>query len=327
MGRRRKNNKHLPPRVYESRGKLYYSDPVTLKWIPLPEGLRTWAKIIDAAEPTHTLSALWARFDLEVLAKKAPKTRRNRLQEWSQVEPVFGAMRAEDVETHHVWRYWRERGETEGAKHEVRCLSVLLTYALQCGARKQSNPCFGLRLVSVTGGRRDRYVTDEEFIAVRALATSMIGYAMDIAFVAGMSQIDILTLERKQDSKLGLEFDRKKTGKPQVIEWNDDLRSIVATAQRHTPQVRRTLICTRDGTGYTSNGFQAVWQRLQRRAFKEGKISERYTFHDLRAKSLSDAESIEEARKRGGHVDDTITKRHYRRLPMVGKALKILGNG
>lgn len=325
MGRHRNKDKHLPPRVYQRRGKLYYSEPVTGKWIPLPDGLKTWAKIIEAAEPAHTLAALWVQYDLEVLAKKATKTRRNRLQEWSKLELVFGAMSAEQIESHHVWRYWRERGETEGAKHEVRCLSVLLTYALQCGARTRPNPCFGLRMVSITGGRRDRYVTDEEFLAVRELAPPMVGYAMDVALVAGMSQIDILTLERRQESGQGIEFDRRKTGRPQLIEWNEDLRAIVAAAQRHSPPVRGTLICTRNGKPYTSQGFQTVWQRLQRRALEEGKIAERYTFHDLRAKSLSDAESLEEAQRRGGHANAEVTKRHYRRLPVVGKALKIVG--
>jgi integrase len=52
-------------------------------------------------------------------------------------------------------------------------------------------------------------------------------------------------------------------------------------------------------------------------------IAERFTFHDLRAKSLSDAKSLEEAQKRGGHSDSKITQRVYRRLPIRAKALKV----
>lgn len=333
MGRRRKTNRHLPPRVYERRNKLYYVHPLTGEWKPLEEGLLTWAKMIEASEPAITCSALWARFELEVLSKQAKKTRRNRLQEWSKLEPTFGHVHPEKIEPHHVWRYWRERGETEGARHEVRCLSALLTYARQVGSIKHPNPCFGLRLPS--SGPRDRYISDDEFFAVRQLAPQMIVYAMDLALLTAMSQIDILKLERRQLLDDGILFDRAKTGQAQLIEWNEELRSLVYDSiLKQPPQVRRVLICTRKGKPYSSNGFQAMWQRVMVKAAgvknKDGSwkhapvITERFTFHDLRAKSLSDEKSLEEARKRGGHADSKITQRVYRRLPIRSKALKIL---
>jgi integrase len=328
MGRNRKKNKHLPPRVYERRGKLYYVHQQTQEWIPLKDGLRTWAQIVQSADPAETLSALWAKFDLEVLSKKAKKTARNRRQEWSALEPTFGAVHPADVEPHHVWRYWRDRGETEGARHEIRCLSALLTYARQVGAMKHENPCYGLQLPGAKP--RDRYVTDEEFIAVRSLAKGMVAYAMDLTLLTGMSQIDILTLERRQLLPDGILFDRAKTGKGQLIEWDDDgvLKSLIYDQiLKEKPQVRRFLICkSRRGAGhaYTSQGFEAIWQRLMKKAIKEEVIAERFTFHDLRAKSLSDAKSLEEAQRRGGHADSKITQRVYRRLPVRAKALNIL---
>jgi hypothetical protein len=211
MGRRRKKDKHLPPRVYERRGKLYYIQPGSEKWIPLPDGLRSWAKLVEASEPASTLSILWAKYEVEVLAKKAKKTQRNRRQEWSALEDTFGNVRPEDVEPHHVWRYFRERGEGEGARHEVRCLSALMTYARQVGAIKHENPCFGLQLPS--GGPRERYVTDAEFIAVRSIAAPMIQHAMNVALLTGMSQIDVLQLEHRQLLEDGIIFDRQKTDK------------------------------------------------------------------------------------------------------------------
>lgn len=328
MGRNRKKNKHLPPRVYERRGKLYYVHPETHKWIPLKDGLRSWAQLVVASEPATTLSVLWARYDLEVLPKKAKKTQRNRRQEWSALEPTFGAVHPADVEPHHVWRYWRERGETEGARHEIRCLSALLTYARQVGDIKHPNPCYGLQLPGAKP--RDRYVTDDEFLAVRAIAKGMVGYAMDLTLLTGMSQIDILMLERRQLLPDGILFDRAKTGKGQLIEWDDGgvLRSLIYDQiLKEPPQVRRFLICKskgRPGHPYSSQGFETLWQRVMNEALEKGVIAERFTFHDLRAKSLSDAKSLEEAQKRGGHADSKITQRVYRRLPVRSKALNIL---
>jgi len=116
----------LPPRVYQRRGKLYYSNPEKGgQWDPLPEGLKSWAKIVEAQTPATTLSILFARYDLKVLPRKSKKSGRNRRQEWSALELVFGAVHPDDVEPHHVWSYRRERSETEGTKHEIHCLSAL----------------------------------------------------------------------------------------------------------------------------------------------------------------------------------------------------------
>jgi hypothetical protein len=66
MGRNRKKNRHLPPRVYLRRGKLYYVQPGTQKWIPLKEGLKTWAAIVEAADagPQSDMRTLWVSYDL-----------------------------------------------------------------------------------------------------------------------------------------------------------------------------------------------------------------------------------------------------------------------
>ncbi len=86
----------------------------------------------------------------------------------------------------------------------------------------------------------------------------------------------------------------------------------------------------RRGKPYTANGFETQWQRAMGRATKPGKkdepplLVERFTFHDLRAKSASDAESDQVAADRLGHGDVKITRETYRRLPRRASALRIL---
>jgi len=202
---------------------------------------------------------------------------------------------------------------------------MLLTYARRIGARKSPNPCFDLQLPG--GESRDRYVTDDEFLFVRERAQVMIGYAMDLALVGGMDEGTIRLLERRNLTDEGIQFERSKTRNQkkeiQIIEWNDELRAIVQALLRERPQVRRFLICNRKGQPYTLNGFQSQWQRLMRRAQKDG-LKERFHFHDLRAKSASDADSDQEAADRLGHGDVRLTRRVYRRLPRRASALKIL---
>lgn len=318
MGRNRKKNKHLPPRVYQRRGKLYYVKPGSEEWIPLPDGLKTWAAIVESADASETMSALWAKYQLAELHKKAAKTQKNRHQEWSMLEPVFGAMHPRDIEPHHAWNYWKKRGEIEQAKKEVRCLSAILTYARQTGVITHENPCYKLRFPD--SKPRHHYVTDEAFSFVRDRAQPMIGYAMDLAYLAGMDEGTIRKLERRNLTDDGIEFERGKTGKLQLIEWNDELRGIIAALLRERPQLRHALICNRKGKAYSANGFQSQWQRLMRNCKKAG-LTEHFHFHDLRAKSASDSDDDQSAADRLGHSDVKLTQRVYRRLPKRAKAL------
>lgn len=323
VGRKRKHDRHLPQRVYHRRGAYYFVDTAG-KWNPLgkeyTEALRTLAGLLGSHAPSETVEHLVARYDLEELSTKAAKTRQGRRQEFKAIVRCFGDERPEDIEPHHVWNFWTARGKTEQARHEVRALSVLMTYARRIGARKSPNPCFGLQLPQ--SKPRDRYVTDDEFLKVRDLAQPMIGYAMDLALLAGMDEGTIRTLERRHWSEAGFQFERGKTGELQLIGWSEELDITVKAILRERPQLRRALICNRKGQAYSANGFQSQWQRLMRRIPKE----ERFHFHDLRAKSASDDETDQGAADRLGHADVKLTRKVYRRLPRRGSALKILDN-
>jgi integrase len=53
-------------------------------------------------------------------------------------------------------------------------------------------------------------------------------------------------------------------------------------------------------------------------------LGERFTFHDLRAKSASDSASDQNAADRLGHGDVKLTRDTYGRLPRRSAALKII---
>ena len=71
------------------------------------------------------------------------------------------------------------------------------------------------------------------------------------------------------------------------------------------------------GHSYTSSGFQTAWYRLMDTAVEEGVITERFIFHDLRAKAGSDSE---DARLLGN--DKRTLERHYKRMPVTVTPLK-----
>ena len=333
VGRARKQDKHLPRRVYCKHGADFFVDR-THKWHFLartyPDALTALAVRLQAEAPVDTMNHIIAKYEAEELSKKAKKTQKGRRQEFKKLREVFGTTRVIDIKPHHIWKYWNARGETVQARHEIRALSAVLTFARRMGALSAENPCFGLRLPQCAPRRR--YVTDEEFLRVRSVAQPMMRHAMDLALIAGMDSGTIRSLERRHLTDEGILFERRKTGTLQLIEWNDDLRATIEALKREPPQIRRFLIANRRGQPYTANGFEAQWQRAMLRATKPGKkgepplLAERFTFHDLRAKSASDSASDQDAADRLGHGDVKLTRDTYRRLPRRAAALKILDN-
>jgi hypothetical protein len=65
----------------------------------------------------------------------------------------------------------------------------------------------------------------------------------------------------------------------------------------------------------TDTCFQTQWKRAVTKAYPN--VEDRIMFRDLRAKSISDADTLQEARIRAGHSDSRITREVYRRLPEV----------
>ncbi len=331
MGRKRTTHPDLPKHVRPTKAAYHYEDPVTRKWTRLADiddysGMLTaLARILQANAPTNTIEQLWAKYQIDELPGLAKKTQQNRRNDMKRPLKVFGKTPAAAIEPHHAWTYWKKRGETEQARHEIRAMSALLTYARHVGARTTENPWFKLGLKG--GGKsRDLYVTDAMFYAVRDVAPPMIGYMMDAAWCGGLDGATLRILERRHVTDTGLLFQRPKTGKLQQID-GPDLVEIIKATLRLAPQVRRFIFCRRDGKPFTANGFQIAWQRAMRKAIELKRLdpSDRYHFHDLRGKAGSEAESDEQAKNLLGHGDVKVTRQHYRRLPQRAEALRILG--
>lgn len=325
VGRRRTRDKHLPRGVYLRHGAYWHvrREGGKQRWTRLgteyPSALAELSRILAGIAQDSTVTSLLARYAANELPRKALSSQRNERYRLRPLAKAFGHMDPGDIAPNHVWQYWRERGENSEARHEIRLLSAVMTFARRIGMLSRPNPCHGLRLPGEKP--RERYVTDEEFLAVRALAPSMVRYAMDLALLCGMDRSTILTLERRHITDAGLAFTRRKTGEQQVIRWSDDLRGTVDALLHEPPRLRAALICTREGKPYTPDGFKTLWHRTMSAYVDAG--GQRWHFHDLRAKSASDADSDQAAADRLGHQSAALTRRVYRRLPRLADPLPL----
>ena len=124
--------------------------------------------------------------------------------------------------------------------------------------------------------------------------------------MTGQREGDLLKLTRSQLSEEGIAFTIGKskrrhprhgrtveTAKKIIIEWSPELRAVIEKLKKLGPPLRPTLLCNLEGKPFTSDGFRSNWHRLMTKATRVGDdgkpapISDRFTFHDLRAKSAS----------------------------------------
>jgi integrase len=326
VGQKRKRDKHLPRRVTFEHGAYYFRLPNHRRvrlGKTFAESMAAWAAMVEP-EPgsIRSMSELFGRYQLEVLPRKAQKTQRNQTYMFPILNAVFGKVAPSAIKPRHIYDYLSRRGRTAltSANKEVSLLSHCLTKAVQWGVIDE-NPCRHVRRDEYRPKPRDRYVSDQELDAVRALASERVQIAIDVALLTGLRRGDILALTLDSVTDDGVFVQTSKTGKALLIEWTDQLRAVIRRAKSLEPRVRRPLLCTRAGKPYSGDGFSAMWQRTIKKALEKGVINQRFTFHDIRAKSASD-DVLAAASERLGHSSQAMTKRVYVRKPTRVKPLR-----
>jgi integrase len=231
--------------------------------------------------------------------------------------PAFGAMDAKDIKPKHVAAFINACPTKRGRVHRNRMVMILSSAYLRamgswCIDDDLINPCTPVRRHPTKP--RDRYVTDAEFAAFRATVPPSIQIAMDLALLIGQRQGDILALKWTDIHDGELWIDQGKTGKKLAIGISAAVEAVLARARLIDPQLPRVYVVhTFMGRRYTADGFRALWQSYMkpwRRAHPEQAT---WTFHDIRAKAVSDNSSLEKASLLAGHIDQKITGRVYDR--------------
>lgn len=322
MGRRRKNNFNLPPRMYLKHGAYYYVSREN-KWIRLSEdkslAFAKWAEI-EGETPRESgsetplagsMAALIDKYMIEIAPKKAKATYTGNLMEAKNLREVFGKMLVLEVRPTHIAKYLDIRGLKAPirANREISLLSHIFSYAMRWG-QIDRNPCLGVAKHSEKG--RDRYITGHEFESVKKIASDLIATVMDFAYITAMRRGDILRLRLDQITDEGIWIKQSKTGSKQLYEWTDGLVDVVTRAKTLKRPIRGLyLFCTRQGQPYSDNGFKAMWNRVQMKWADTG--GERFTFHDIRAKSLTDAKRMGlDAQSLAGHATYSMTEKYIK---------------
>lgn len=251
--------------------------------------------------------------------KLAPRSYETNEMEVVNLKKAFGKMHVQDVKPEHIWSYLHEFRGLEApvrANREVALLSTMFNRAVGKGLVK-SNPCANVERNEETP--RDRLITDMELRGFFRFAWRLsdagkrIALAAGIAYLTGKAQGQVLKLTKAELQAEGVYFQKRKRGAATQVGWTKLLDKMISTAIAMPSSAEPLyVIHTQAGTGYTSSGFKSMWQRLMNEWAEKG--NERFTFHDIRAKTVTDV--TEQGRKASdltGHRTEAIVGKVYDR--------------
>lgn len=343
--KRNKENRGLPKRWCLKHGAYYYLVPKghEARWDgkrlfrlggKLHEAYGVWSARLKVAEDATTVNELLDRYALQEVPKKAAATRTDYMHSIARLRVIFGPCGLEDIRPTNIYQYVDKRKAKVRARREIAVLRHAYTKAVEWGFIDRHPFKNEIRM----GGEkpRTRYVTDEEIAQVMALkpmrkkgSVAMIQAYIRLKILLGLRRGDLLRLKIDDLKRNLLTVSTRKTLKLQSFEWSDELREAVEQAKAARPiDIGPYLFCNAAGECYYSehtgkaSGWDSIWQRFMDRLLDERRITERFTEHDLRAKTASDAGSLERGKELLGHSDIKTTDRHYSRKVTPIRPLK-----
>lgn len=294
----------------------------------LPALYAALAQARSQAAGILTMPALIARWELEVMPAHDQKTQKDERSRGKAIAAAFEDFTPAQVETPDCAEFLAQFKSKPCTFNAYRAqLREYMRFAEELGLRPAgTNPLQAIRTKATPA--RSRYITDSELRRIKVAAMrgddgrptrsgAMICALIDMAYLTGQRIGDLLALEWSAIQRDGIVFQPSKvrgsTAARVLIEWTPKLRDV----ERRLRELRKArrgfapqVFTTQDGKAYTYWGASAAWQRARRRAG----ITD-CTFHDLRAKALTDKEAREgmsAAKTMGAHATEAQTADYVR---------------
>lgn len=326
MGRKRTAGDRLPKYVYLKRGwyiwrrdKLGQGAPIRL----VKEGSSmsaiwaAWEAVQQ--DDSNNLSALLA--DYISFANVTDRTRKDyqsMARLISEQELADGRKLGEAHVDDPDIRFWRlyldKLSETPvAANRRMQLIKAAYAWAYQRGMVRENSPS-GITLYREKP--RDRYVTDAEYDAVLALAqgwskTGRYPYLwimMELAYLLRARRTEVCALQRKQIEGDRLSWMRAKGSKAEITIITPRLKAALNAGKALEAKVASPWIVHRKGQQIKKNAFDSAWRRLMDEALQSGLIADRFTFHDLKARGITDHAQHYGGHKSGRQAQDYIRK-------------------
>lgn len=319
MGRRKKKSHDLPRHMTFKHNSYYFRHPESKKWINLgKERAKAFLQYVSMTSPSAIvyLCDLINAYLIEVTPSKATDSQRNDKQSAAKLIEAFQSFTVEDVEPHHIYAYMDKRKETSAhwANKDRSFLLQCFKLAIKKGLIN-NNPCKQVSTISIKP--RKRLIKKAEFDNFKSISSDFIKNMADFAYSTKLRRGEILTIKISDITEDGILAHDHKNDKDYIIEWTDSLRAIVSRIKAYNANNRISslyLFSTKTGQPYSGTGFASIWRRAMDKALEKGLVTERFTFHDIRAMSITytaEKHGLQAASESAGHADTKITKRVY----------------
>ena len=308
-----RSKRKLPPYCLEDKYGVRFKP-----YLGRVNGKIKWGKTITIAPPDTPMSEVWRLYeemvgderqtlgwllalykDSDRFRELSPKSQKDYAKAIEKLTgaPVgndrFGSIELRLIDKRSIRSYLDTYPSPVAANRQIAVLKSAWNWVLE-RHNVPDNPCIGVKLNREAP--RQRYVTDDEFKTVLGMAPPPIQQYMELAYLlrARFSEVRNLTTEDVTDTHITLM--RLKGSEGELCAISDRLRDAVSDVRANP------YICHR----YTESGFSSAWRRLM------AKVDNPFTYHDLKAKGISDHET-----NHSGHRSPAMRKTYVRKLQEV----------
>ena len=172
MGRRRQTRLDLPPRMHFKAGTYYYvTTTKPRKWISLGKDIHDarskWATIEAGASSADSFVALLDEWlSSEAHSELAPNTQKQYKSVARQLRITFKDFSVQQIQPKHIAMWQDSHPSKVNANTGKSIISNVMTVAVRRGMINR-NPASEVEALNIK--RRKRYITDEEFLALRKI--------------------------------------------------------------------------------------------------------------------------------------------------------------
>jgi integrase len=308
LGRRRKTDLHLPPKLYQRGSSFFYVSENKWTWLAHdePTALRLWAML--EGKPTGTLVDDLVQGYLAFLHKQAAlaeATLKQYVAFGRGIKRQFPDTMADVLTIHDInrWKQTCPKGWFNG------CIAVLRG-AYRWGITNELVDANPLRDVETHQmAPRPRYITDDEFERVHRQAVPWLQIAMSLSYMTGMRRSDVLALKWNAIDEQNIFVAQiKRRGKVrQHFQVTPEVKSVLDAA-RSRPIVGLFVVESDKGRPITKHQFNDAFAAARRAAGIDDVV-----FHDIRGKYATDGEDAGIDIQAGlGHATRAMSQRYVK---------------
>lgn len=334
MGRKPTKHLHMPPGMRprtQKSGKVYYyldKGGKPRREIPLGDdyilALQAYVKHQELPTPLAgpKFSDVVLKYEAEELPKLGVKTIQTNKSDLKHLKESFLDAPLSRVRPMHIKEFLeKHKDKPTTANRCKRLFSTMWNHARGWGYTDAENPCKGIMGFELK--KRDVYVTDDVFAAVRTHASPQLADALDMAYLTGQRPGD--TVEMHEDNIDGewLLVGQGKTGKRLrllIVGELADLLARIAARKEACKETSGYLLVNECGRRMTRDALRYQYEKARKLAAADNADLDleikKMWFYDLRAKAAddsADARGEQAASDLLGHDNVKTTRRHYLR--------------